>query len=436
MHGSGKRHTNVTLPAHGRLLCDPRSSGKRAPRDTCPRSAGPRLSLMRIAFISEVFPPKVDGITNRLRHTLAELEAAGHECLVFAPRGSLAQLGRTRVVRIDGPPFPPYPGLRITLPDPRIAWELRRFAPDVVHAVGPACLGVWGLLAARALALPRVASYHTDLPRYLGGYGLSPLRRAIWPLIRSVHGLAHLNLCPSRFTRDELHAHGVPSMDLWRGGVDTRAFHPDRRSLAMRMRLTGGRPDGPLLLYVGRLSPEKNLSFFEGLLARIPQARLALVGDGPARPELERTLAPFVCRGRVQFAGFLHGDELASAFASADAFVMPSTTETLGFVVLEAMSSGLPVVAARAGGVPDLVRHEENGILFDPRRPDLAADEVRRLLASEGERRFYARAARKFACESSWRAETERLLDHYRRAMIVARQTRGGLRRLAELLVS
>lgn len=371
---------------------------------------------MRIAIATEVFLPKIDGITNRLRHTVEELVAMGHEVLVLAPETAVAEHAGARVVHVPGVPFPPYPGLRISAPDPRIAWELARFGPDVVHVVGPACLGIWVSLAARSLRIPLVASYHTDLPRYLPGYGLGFVEPVIWPLLRSVHGLAQLNLCPSRFTRRELLDHGIEPVDLWRGGVDTERFAPAKRSLAMRMRLSGDRPDGPIVLYAGRLSPEKGLGLFERVLAEIPEARVAFVGDGPARAELERTLGG----DRTAFLGFLQGDDLAAAFASADAFLMPSRTETLGFVVLEAMASGCAVVAARAGGIPDMI-DDETGVLFDPDASDQAIVALRDLLAHEGKRRFLATAARKRAEESTWRSETKRLLQSYRKTLVLAR---------------
>jgi glycosyltransferase involved in cell wall biosynthesis len=389
---------------------------------------------MKIALFSEVFLPKIDGITNRLRHTLECLQTEGHETLLFAPDTAVPSHGATRVVRVPSLPFAPYPGVRLSLPDPRIAAQLASFAPDVVHAVGPACLGVAGVAAARALGLPLVASYHTDFPRYAAGYGLGALRRALWPLIRAVHGAAHVNLAPSRFTREELEEHGVRNVGLWRGGVDAERYHPRKRSLPVRLRLSGGRPGGPLLLYAGRLAPEKNLVLLGEVLEALPDVQLALVGDGPARPELERLLAAHVAAGRVQFAGFLRGEELARAFASADLFVMPSRTETLGFVVLEAMASGLPVVAAHAGGIPDLVHHEEDGLLFDPDRPRELVEQIAGLLEDEGRRRFLARAARKAAEQASWRVETQRLLDAYRRAIVLARQSRGAARRFGSLL--
>jgi glycosyltransferase involved in cell wall biosynthesis len=380
---------------------------------------------MRIALFSEVFLPKIDGITNRLAHTLRCLRDDGHEVLVFAPAGSLPEHAGARVIAVPGAPLPLHEGLRISAPDPRILAALWRFRPQVVHAVGPACLGLWGIAAARGLGIPVVASYHTDLPRYLPGYGLGWLEPAIWPLLGWVHRHAHVNLAPSRFTCRELIDHGVSPVGVWRGAVDANHFHPQRASLAMRLRLSGDVPDGPLILYAGRLSPEKGLDAFGPILEAIPAARLALVGDGPGRAQLERTLPA----DRVTFTGFLRGAELAAAFASADVFAMPSTTETLGFVVLEAMASGCAVVAAAAGGIPDLIEHGETGLLYDPAQPGAAVAAISDLLRHPGRRRFLAMQARKRAEESSWPAETRKLVDEYRKAIVLASH-RGLARRL------
>jgi glycosyltransferase involved in cell wall biosynthesis len=385
---------------------------------------------MRIAIVSEVFLPKIDGITNRLRHTITCFRRMGHEVLVVAPDTAVAEYAGARVVRVPGLAFPPYPGLKLTAPHPRIARELHRFDPDVVHVVGPACLGIWGIAAARLLGAPVVASYHTDFPRYAPQHGLGWAQGAIWPLLRQVHNAAHLNLCPSRFTRDELRVHGIENVGLWRGGVDTGRFHPDKRSRPMRCELSGGAPDAPLLLYAGRISPEKNLALLEHALAAFPEARLALVGDGPDRERLTRRFAGLP----VTFMGFLRGEALARAFASADVFVMPSKTETLGFVVLEAMSSGCPVVAAAAGGIPDLVQHGENGLLFDPDRPEELVDALGRLFGDRALQRHFAHQARKAAEACEWMLETEKLVDAYRRAIVINGQ-RGLLGRLQLSLV-
>ena len=373
---------------------------------------------MRIALFTEVFPPKIDGITNRLSQTLPELTRLGHEVIVFAPR-TAGDFPGVRVIRVPSLPFPPYPGLEAVLPDPRIAAQLARFRPHVVHAVGPVLLGMWGALAARSLGIPLVASFHTDLVRYLGGYRLAPLAGGVWAWLAGVHGLAHVNLCPSSVTRNELHEHGIPNVGIWRGGVDAARFHPEKRSFAMRDRLSGGRPDQPLLLYVGRLAREKSIESLAWVMDELPEARLALVGDGPDRARLERVFAKLP----VHFAGFLAGEELATAYASGDVFVMPSTTETLGFVALEAMASGVPVVAADAGGLRDVVQHGENGFLYDPSQRKAALAPIRELLASRGLRMQLARMGRKAAENASWEAETLRLVAAYERAIERARRT-------------
>jgi sulfoquinovosyltransferase len=155
-------------------------------------------------------------------------------------------------------------------------------------------------------------------------------------------------------------------------------------------RLTGGRPDRPVVLYAGRISPERQLGRMVEVHDALPEVQVAFVGDGPARAELEERLGG----ERASFLGFLRGEELAEAFASADVFLMPSTTETLGFVVLEAMASGLPVVAARAGGIPDLVDSGVDGLLYEPGAPEERVKAVHEVLAGRAFRERLARAAR------------------------------------------
>jgi len=373
---------------------------------------------MRIAIFTETFLPKIDGITNRLRYTIAELVARGHEVQVFGPETAVRRHAGADVIRIPGLPFPPYPELRVALPHPRIAWELSRFQPDVAHIVGPAALGTWGAITARALRIPMVASYHTDFPAYVDLHGLGFAKSAVWPVMRWVHNLAEINLCPSRHTRAELEAHGIRNVDIWRGGVDTHLFDPRRRSTEMRERLSGGDVDAPLLVTAARLSPEKSIDTLREVVEAMPEVRLAIVGDGPARADLERYFAG--CP--VVFTGFLRGEELAAAFASGDVFAVPSTTETLGFVVLEAMASGMPVVAANAGGIPDLVRDGEDGFLYDPGTPGALTDAVDALFSNRTRARFVGEQARKSAERVSWANETRDLVWVYRRAIKAHRQ--------------
>lgn len=373
---------------------------------------------MRIALATEVHAPKIDGISNRLTHTVRELTALGHEVLTIAPLPAEPVCASEQLLCVPGARFPLYPDVVLGAPDPRIALALAKFRPHVLHAVGPVAVGLWSLLAARALAIPTVASYHTELPTYASRYGYPQLEAPAWRLLFAIHALADLNLCPSRTTRDALVARGFSISGLWRGGVDPERFHPKKRSLAMRKRLAGGRVDRPLLLYAGRLAAEKNLHSLAPVLDEMPGVRLAFVGDGPERPRLERTYRKLP----ATFAGFLEGDELAAAFASADVFVMPSTTETLGFVALEAMASGLPVVAADAGGMRDVVQHDETGFLYDPAESKGALEPIRRILGSRTLAQDLARRGRAVAERSDWSAETRALVGSYEFAIQRAEQ--------------
>jgi glycosyltransferase involved in cell wall biosynthesis len=193
-------------------------------------------------------------------------------------------------------------------------------------------------------------------------------------------------------------------------------FQPHLANLEMRSRLSQGHPDSPLLLYVGRLGAEKEIDRIKQILEAIPSARLALVGDGPHRLVLEQHFAGTP----THFVGYLHGVELASAFASADAFIFPSRTETLGLVLLEAMAAGCPVVAARSGGIPDIVTDGVNGYLFDPSDERGAIAATQRLLAQPEERETLRQNARQEAEKWSWAAATRHLQSYYRE--IVASQ--------------
>ncbi len=370
---------------------------------------------MRIALFTETFLPKIDGIVTTLSETVRQLRSLGHEVLVFAPDGGITEFEGARIIGMKGHSFALYPELRLSLPRASMRRQIQDFQPDLLHVADPALLGIAALYYSGGknggtLHLPLVISYHTDLPAYLHYYKLGFLEPHIWRIMRIRHNRATLNLCTSVAMMEQLQQHGIKRVALWPGGVDTTRFHPDRRSEAMRARLTEGRPESPLLIYVGRLSAEKDVERLKPMLEALPGTRLALIGDGPHRKALEEHFAGL----RVCLAGFMRGEELAAAFASGDIFVMPSRTETLGLVVLEAMSAGLPVVGARAGGVPEMIVDGVTGALFDTEAQ--AVESIRSLLDCPEKRRSMGLAARDHATEHSWKAATVQLLDHYRNA--------------------
>ncbi len=365
---------------------------------------------MRIALFTETFLPKVDGIVTRLKHTIEQLQQHGDEVLVFCPEGGLQSYCGAKIYGLSAFPMPLYPELKLALPRPEIGEQLTKFQPDLIHVVNPAVLGLAGIFYAKSTQIPLVASYHTHLPKYLQHYGLGMLEGLLWELLKMAHNQAELNLCTSTAMVKELRQQGIERVDLWQRGVDTDTFDPARATPEMRHYLSQGEPTSRLLLYVGRLSAEKEIERIKPVLAAIPGSRLAIIGDGPHRVDLERHFAGT----STHFVGYLAGERLAAAYAVADAFVFPSLTETLGLVLLEAMAAGCPVIAARSGGIPDIVTDGHNGYLFDPQDPQGAITATQKLFADPDSNLKLRHNARTEAERWGWAAATQQLQRYYR----------------------
>lgn len=393
---------------------------------------------LRIALFTDTYPPQVNGVSRTLARLARHGVEAGHSLLVVAPQAVGNGIGRVHApdlatVRdpvagsdtwVGGPTIalpslhvPFYPELRLGLPlSLGLSERLRSFAPELVHVATEFTVGWLGVRWALDRGVPLVSSFHTDFAAYLAAYGLSGLESPAWSYLRGFHARARLTFCPSRNTRDRLLEHGFdPRLRVWSRGVDATLFSPARRTPLTRSRLAGGAAQ--VLLYVGRLAPEKNLellleayALLRGRCAR-PVA-LVIVGDGPARPALERR-AP----EGTTFTGYLEGEALAEAYAAADLFVFPSHTETFGNVVLEALASGLPVVAPARGGVTDIVRPGRTGELVRAGDAEAFAVAVLELLADEGQRLRMAAAARQEALGRRWPAVFEGLFADYREAI-------------------
>ncbi len=371
---------------------------------------------MRIAIFTETFLPKVDGIVTRLLRTLEQLAVLGHEALIFAPHDPPANYAGHKVVTVPALPFKPwYPELFLGLPRPRLGRELDAFAPDVVHVVNPVVLGLWGTALAKQRNLPLLASYHTDITQYARHLKLPMLQEPSRRFLQGVHNQAHVNLCTSEPMVRSARGLGIKRVRLWPKAVDTELFRPERATQAMRERLTDGNPDDPLMIYVGRLSYEKRIDWLYAPVTTLPNVRLALVGSGPAEAELKKRFKGT----NTVFTGYMAGAELASAYASSDVFAFPSDTETLGFVAMEAMASGTPTVGARAGGIPDVITEEVNGLMFTPGDLGDLTAKLKRLLFDEDERRRLGAEARAEMLRHDWRAATEKLVEYYEQARAV-----------------
>ena len=366
-----------------------------------------------MVIVAESFLPAVNGVTNSVVRIVEELTRAGHECVVIAPGPGSDRLGVTRVIRVRAFDLPRYGDLRIGLPTARMTALLRKLDPDVVHLAAPAVLGAAAAISARRLGIPSVAIYQTDLAGFAGRHRLGIARGAIWRWVSWVHRQADLTLAPSTAAMWTLRRHGISDVARWARGVDLARFSPAHRDEGIRHALladVGPHPDGvaPVIVgYVGRLAPEKQVDRLRPLLD-LPGVRVVVVGDGPDRLALEKSL-----RGAA-FLGLRHGGELAMLYASFDVFVHTGLDETFCQSVQEALASGVPVVAPASGGPIDLVQHGRNGYLWDPASPESLVGAVEDLAQYPVLRARLSAEARSSVLARPWSALTADLVGHYR----------------------
>jgi phosphatidylinositol alpha 1,6-mannosyltransferase len=364
---------------------------------------------MRIAIITESFPPDVNGVAHSVVRVAEHLLSRGHQPLVIAPQpasGRRAVTGPTPypVIRVPSLPTPGYSGFRLGLPSRRIAAALREHHADLVHLASPFVLGARGVSVARALRLPVVAVYQTDIPGYAGAYRVGWGEEAAWRWIRRIHNAADRTLAPSSATATALHTHGIERVWLWRRGVDAGRFDPAQRSAALRRALAPR--DEVLVGYVGRLAAEKRVDLLAPV-TKLPGVRVVIVGDGPARAALTKALPDAI------FVGERRGRQLARLFASFDVFAHTGPYETFGQTIQEALASGLPVVAPAAGGPLDLVDHGRTGYLVPPCDAAALTEAVATLVGAPALRAEFGANARAAVEGRSWAAVGDELIGHY-----------------------
>ncbi|CAM9520342.1 unnamed protein product, partial [Chrysoparadoxa australica] len=375
----------------------------------------------KVALFIEPTPfTHISGYSNRFREMLKFMKKAGDDVRIIttddvedAPTDHLGfPISTTAGFR-----FPLYNHIVLTFDHEMRGWGLmEKMKPDLLHVTSPGFICLAALLYARVFRIPLVFSYHTHLPKYARTYvGWIPFVDELsFQLIRFVHNRADLTLVTSPQMQEELQEIGVGQVEVWKKGIDTERFNPSFKCDKMRERLTGGHPKDPLLIYVGRLGNEKRLGDIRAILEKVPEARMAFVGTGPDEEELK---AKFEGTKTV-FTGSMSGDELSAAFASGDVFVMPSDSETLGFVVLESMASGVPVVGAKAGGIPDLIEEGKTGFLCEPGNAQAFADKVKFLLQNKEAYEQIRLEARKETEKWSWESATSHLRNvQYQKAI-------------------
>ncbi|WP_353231734.1 glycosyltransferase family 4 protein [Pseudomonas helleri] len=375
-------------------------------------------TALHISLITETFPPEINGVANTLGRLFDGLRARDHHVELVRPRQTCDgnQRSNDQVMLCRGWSIPGYPGLQWGMASTRRLmkrWQVQR--PDVVYIATEGPLGLCALRVARRLGIAVVSGFHTNFQHYSSIYGLGVFTRLLTQYLRWFHNRSALTLVPSASQRLELQRRHFDRLELLERGVDSRLFSPAKRQSALRQSWGLGEDD-IALLHVGRLAPEKNLGALkhclEALQERFPRRRfkLIIVGDGPKRAALEASLPD------AFFCGAKSGEDLARHYACGDVFLFPSMTETFGNVVLEALASGLGVVAYDAAAAGQHIRHGYNGVLAMPGDEYAWIDAAAWLLEEPETLRTVRLNARHHACRQGWPQIIEQFENQLQRA--------------------
>lgn len=363
---------------------------------------------MRVAIVADSFWPTWNGVTNSVDYIAKELTALGHSCIIIAP-GPGPRAGLHRGIPIHRTPsfsLPFYPEINCGVPLPNIYAKIAEFHPDIVHLASPLSLGAAALAVCRRLRIPAVAVYQIDVAGFLTYYNLTWAGRLIEQYQKIVHNLAELTLAPSPTACNALISRGVKRVSIWPRGVDIDRFHPKRRSASMRSQLLGHSAKF-LIGYAGRVSREKQLDNLS-CLVNLPETTVVVIGDGPLLQTLIRRYPS------ISFLGYKSGLELAQTVASLDVFIQFGMHETFCQAALEAMASGVPVVAPKHGALQDLIATNAGGATYDPDCPAQLRNLVLDLLLDPNKRLVMGLLGRQSAEGYSWKAACLELILHYK----------------------
>lgn len=366
---------------------------------------------MRITYVTETYPPEINGVALTVARTVAHLRQAGHDVDLIRPRQRHEQRQADDQQWIThGFPIPMYPELRFGwVRHAAMVARLQQVQPDIVHVATPGPLGRTAVLAARALDLPVTVDFRTNFHEYSRYYRLGGLLPLIRHHLRLLARAADLTFVPTEGLRQTLQTQGFERLEVIGRGVDAQLFSPRWRDGRLR-EAWGAEACTPVLLYVGRLAAEKNVALalqaWDRARAIRPETRMVVVGDGPLRASLQRRW-PQAC-----FMGTLRGQALARAYASADVFVFPSLSETFGNVTLEAMASGLCTVAFDAAAAGVLIEDGRNGRVVPPDQPDVFIDAVCQSSAALTTLGPLRAEARQRARSSDWNEVLRRFAGH------------------------
>jgi len=369
---------------------------------------------MKIALFSDTFNPQINGVSNTLNKLIRYFENNNVEYKVFVPKYDDSIDLRTE--RFYSLKFFLYPECRLAIPNLfRISRILSDFKPDIIHLMTEFNMGFTGLYYGKKYNIPSISNYTTNFSQYANYYKLDFLKQHIWNYMKWFHNQNNITLCPSNEAQNLLNKNGISNVEIFSRGIDSQRFNPGYRNNALRKKL--GIENKTVFLYVGRVSIEKDLDILRESYKTIKEKHrdkvaLIITGDGPYMEK---------CRGIYPedtiFTGFKKGRELSEIYASSDIFVCPSSTETFGNVVLEAMTSGLAVIGANAGGVKEIINHKQNGLKFKARNSEQLTHCMTELIENKTLREYITINGINLGKSRSWDKIIDGLMDIYREVL-------------------
>ena len=368
---------------------------------------------MRICLVTETYVPEINGVAKTLERLVNELDSRGHHIHIVRPHQK-NEVNITKHVhtRVTGLPLPGYRGLQFGLPAAnklKVSWTKNR--PDIVYVATEGPLGWSAVKVANKLNIPVISGFHTNFHSYSQHYKLGWLKKIIFSYLKNLHNKTLCTLAPSPEVIDYLKSRGINSSELFSRGVDTEIYSPVHRSEELRENL-GIDKNAPVALYVGRLAPEKNIDLiiraYQEMKQLAPELRLLIVGDGPLLNQLK------VQHQDIIFAGMQVCNSLSEYYASADVFLFASETETFGNVVLEAMASGLVVIAYDYAAVKMHINNKVNGIAVEPGNPDAFCHLAARLIRHPEDVNSMRRMSRIKAEQIDWK----NVIDNFEKVLV------------------
>jgi len=361
----------------------------------------PAELVMHIEFVTDTYPPDINGAAKTLSYLVTCLRTEGHKVTIIGPHPESE-------LKITSVRVPKYESISLGfVRKSRLRMHWRKSRPDVIYIAGEAFLGSAAVKAASQLGIPTIAGYHTNYDQYAANWKMKFLAARATRYMINFHKRATATVVPSESVMNDLQELGYNDLHVLGRGVDAELFHPSKRSLDRRAEW-GAEADTPVALFASRISPEKNLTLLSQAFKKMqqlnPDTRCVIVGDGPSYKRFKRENPNVICYR------FKHGEELAEIYASADIMVFPSLTETFGNTVTEALASGLVVVAYDYAAAQMHIEHEVNGLLVDYGNEEQflqRCDQALQLVSDDSLRT----AAHRGVSNLSWDTVAQRLVD-------------------------